>query len=156
MRKYNLCFIVLILLFSGVGKITSSDNPNGIKLLPPPEGIYHAAFPDFGWQEDNVTSKRIADFEKLAGKQIVWAYFSNNWGDNIIFPKTSVKIIDSCGAIPFIRMMSWDVYNPKDPTYSMQDIIDGRYDEDLIRWAQDARSTNISLMVEFGPEVNGE
>ena len=159
MRKYYLCLIVLILLFSGcVDKITSPDSSNSINLLPPPEGVYHGAFPDFGGTEDNVASNGIADFEKLVGKPIVWAYFSNNWIEGIKFPESSVRIIHQQGVIPFIRMMprsNFDEGGP-DPVYTLQRIIDGDFDKDLIQWAGDAKRTDIPLIIEFGTEVNGD
>lgn len=167
MRRYHLCLIILLLLLLS-GCITETTSPDdskpekqcNVKLLPPPEGVYHCAFPDFGGTEDNVTLKRIIDFENLVGKPIVWAYFSNNWSDSIVFPKTSVQIINDHGAIPFIRMMPWSVYeydkSIRDPVYNMQDIIDGKYDEALIKWAQNAKEANVPLIVEFGTEVNDD
>jgi len=66
MPKYHLCFIIFVLLFSGcIDKTTSPDNSDGRELLPPPEGVYHCAFPDFGAAEGNVTSERIVEFENL-------------------------------------------------------------------------------------------
>jgi hypothetical protein len=58
-----------------------SEKDEELTLLPP-EGdkIYFGAFPDFGGPEDNVTAERIEKFNKLVGKPIKWAYFSNNWG----------------------------------------------------------------------------
>ncbi len=159
MRKYYLYLIVLILLFSGcVDKISLPDNSKGIKLVPPPEGVYHGAFPDFGGPEDNVTSNRIIDFENLVSKPIVWAYFSNNWIEGIRFPETSVHIIHQQGIIPFIRMMPRSNFNEggPDPVYTMQCIIDGDFDTDLIQWAEDAKKTDIPLIIEFGTEVNGD
>lgn len=51
-------------------------NFNSNKLIEPTVGIYHSAYPDFGGTEDIVTAERIRDFETLANKKIVWAYFS--------------------------------------------------------------------------------
>ena len=127
------------------------------KLVEPNTGIYHSAFPDFGGTEDIVTSERINNFETLVNKKIVWAYFSNNWYDNIKFPTTAVNTIHSTGTIPFIRMMprsNFDEGGP-DPKYTMQKIIDGDFDTQLTQWAIDAANTNIPLLVEFGTEVNG-
>lgn len=128
-----------------------------LKVQPPPTGIYHCAFPNFGGSEDRVTTKRMTDFRKLARKSFGWAYFSNNWFDGILFPSDSVSTIDNSGRIPFIRMMprsNWHEYQP-DPVYTMQNIIDGDFDAALTQWALDAKATNIPLMVEFGTEVNG-
>ena len=135
----------------------TTANINANKLIAPVEGIYHAAFPDFGGTEDVVTAERIKDFETLVSKDIVWAYFSNNWYNNIRFPAEEVNTIYSAGKIPFIRMMprtTFDEGGP-DPNYTMQKIIDGDFDADLTQWALDAANTNIPLLVEFGTEVNG-
>jgi len=129
-----------------------------LKVLPPPSGIYHAAFPDFGGSEDQVTSARLAAFTTLAGKPLAWAYFSQNWMDGIKFPAASVQTIRASGSVPFIRMMprsTWNEGGP-DPVYTLQNILDGRFDADLAQWARDARDTQAPLMVEFGTEVNGD
>ncbi len=129
------------------------------KLYPSSNGsIYHAAYPDFGGTEDNVTVIRIRTFETLAEKKIVWAYFSNNWYDHIKFPLSEVKTIHKSGKIPFIRLMPRSDFKEggPDPLYSMQKIIDGRFDKALIEWAMDAKKISIPLLVEFGTEVNGD
>ena len=129
---------------------------SGNKLLPA-SGIYHSAFPDFGGTEDIVSSGQINNFESLVGKQIVWAYFSNNWYDEIKFPSSEINIIHSAGRVPFIRIMprtNFDDGGP-DPNYTMQKIIDGYFDTQLIQWAVDAANCNFPLLVEFGTEVNG-
>ncbi|NOX85735.1 MAG: beta-mannanase [Chlorobi bacterium] len=127
------------------------------KLAAPVTGIYHAAFPDFGGTEDIVTAQRIDDFVDLVDKDIAWAYFSNNWSDSIRFPSEAVSVIHATGKIPFIRMMARSDFEEggPDPRYSMQRIIDGDFDGELIRWAMEAAQTGIPLLTEFGTEVNG-
>ncbi|HFA49731.1 MAG TPA: hypothetical protein ENJ95_12045 [Bacteroidetes bacterium] len=127
------------------------------KLAEPATDIYHSAFPDFGGTEDMVTSQKIKDFELLAGKDIAWAYFSNNWYDVIQFPTDAVNTIHDAGTVPFIRLMprtNFDEGGP-DPNYSMQKIIDGNYDEALTQWAINAANIGFPILVEFGTEVNG-
>ncbi len=129
------------------------------KLYPSSNGtIYHAAYPDFGGTEDNVTSVSIKTFETLAQKQLVWAYFSNNWFDQIKFPLSQVNTIHKNGKIPFIRLMPRSDFRKggPDPLYTMQKIIDGKFDKALSEWAMDAKKTEIPLLVEFGTEVNGD
>ena len=136
--------------------ITSAIFQNG-KLIAPTEGIYHSAFPDFGGTEDTVTAGRINEFIELAEKDLVWAYFSNNWTNGISFPTDAVETISSTGKIPFIRLMprtSFEEY-VADTLYSMQKIIDGDFDDELTQWAKDAANTGIPLLAEFGTEVNG-
>ncbi len=135
----------------------TNANITSNKLIAPEYGIYHSAYPDFGGTEDVVSEKRIKDFETLVNKDIVWAYFSNNWYDNIKFPTINVNTIKESGKIPFIRMMprtNFDEGGP-DPNYTMQKIINGDFDSSLTQWAIDASNTNIPLLVEFGTEVNG-
>ncbi len=129
-----------------------------VKIAPPLKGVYQSAITDFGGTEDEVTAKKIIDFEKLIGKKIVWAYFSNNWGKGIKFPDKSVKVIHSLGIVPFIRMMPRTTFTDgvQDPQFTLQKIIDGKFDNNLTKWALAAKKTNIPLMVEFGTEVNGK
>lgn len=63
-----------------------ASNIYGQKLLPPVNGVYHSAFPDMGPTEDVVSIKNVQEFEILTGKDIMWAYFSDNWFDGINFP----------------------------------------------------------------------
>ncbi len=140
---------------SGDGTAAGADPQ---KVLAPPSGIYHAAFPDFGGSEDRVSAARITAFNAIAGKRMAWAYFSQNWMDGIKFPRTSVQTIQASGSIPFIRMMprsTWNEGGP-DPVFTLQNILGGRFDADLAQWARDARDTRQPLMVEFGTEVNGD
>ncbi|MDN5845022.1 MAG: glycoside hydrolase family 26 protein [Candidatus Nitrosocosmicus sp.] len=129
-----------------------------VKIAPPTSGVYHGSNPDFGGTEDEVTAERMIDYEELVGKEITWAYFSNNWIEDIEFPEESVRTIDSLDIVPFIRMMPRTTFDQgeADPVYTLQGIIDGDFDDSLIEWAQDAKNTNIPLMVEFGTEVNGD
>jgi len=129
-----------------------------VKIAPPTSGVYHGANPDFDGSEDEVTAERMIDYEELVGKEITWAYFSNNWIEDIEFPEESVRLIDSLDIVPFIRMMPRSTMDQgeADPVYTLQGIIDGDFDDSLIEWAQDAKNTNIPLMVEFGTEVNGD
>lgn len=138
-----------------------SDNQSsslGVKVGPPPYGVYNSALTDFGGAEDNVTVEKIKAYEQLIGKKIAWAYFSNNWGDGIKFPEDAVKTIYSQGVVPFIRMMPRTTFTDglEDPVYTLQRFIDGEFDDDLRKWAQDAKRVGIPLMVEFGTEVNGD
>lgn len=128
------------------------------KLLSPNEGIYHGSFPDMGPTEEVVTIERIKEFEDLVGKQTAWVYFSDNWFDGIKYPWNETEAIRDAGSVPFIRMMprsDWDGYK-QDPNYSMQNIIDGKYDLELHQYARDAKGYGSPLLIEFGTEVNGD
>jgi beta-mannanase len=129
-----------------------------VKLRPPLRGIYNGAF-TFGAEEDHVTKRTIINFEKMIGKKLAWAYFSNNWGSNgIAFPEASVRTIHDLGIVPFIRIMPRSNFDRGtiDPEFTLQSIIDGKFDNDIRRWADNAKRVGIPLMLEFGTEVNGD
>lgn len=140
-------------------EIKESEKEIVMKLLPQKDNqIYFGAFPDFGGSEDNVTVQRIEEFNELAGRQIAWAYFSNNWGtDGIVFPREKVEIIASTGAIPFIRMMPRKFFDTKyDKTFSLQKIIDGDFDDYLHQYAKDVKEYSEPLLIDFAVEMNGD
>jgi hypothetical protein len=134
-----------------------ADTPP-LKLVPPADGrVYHAAYPDFRDTEDHVTVSRLRGFEHLAGREIAWAYFSNNWGRQIRFPGRAVRRIQSTGSVPFVRLMARTGWRPggPDPRYRLQRIIDGDFDRELIAWGRAAARWTKPLLIEFGTEVNG-
>jgi hypothetical protein len=142
------------------GQGTAMAGPaSGQVLIPPPDGgIYHAAFPEFGGAEDNVSAGRIAGFEALVRKPITWAYFSNNWFGGIHFPQAAVDQVRAAGRIPFIRLMAWSRFRDHgaDTTYTLDRIIAGDFDAELTAWGQAAGAEPFPLLVEFGTEVNGQ
>lgn len=156
--------IWLLLVFFSCKKEKTQEEPDveaGVyyKLLKPEnQQIYHAAFPDFGATEDLVNSQAIRSFENLAGKEIAWAYFSNNWTNGIHFPAEQVNSIIQEGKIPFIRMMPRSDFSgyQTDPVYTMDHFLSGRFDNELKQWALAAKQTASPLLVEFGTEVNGQ
>ena len=128
--------------------------------IPNDNKIYLAAFPDLGGTEDIVTDERIDDFENLVEKPMAWVYFSNNWideNDGIHFPTKDVNTIRNQGRQPFIRMMARQNFDEfaRCPKYTMDNFLNGYYDDDLIQWAKDAKAYANPLLVEFGTEVNG-
>lgn len=126
------------------------------RLEPSSRGIYLSAFPDFGGSEDQVTAERLKTFTDLAQHDVAWAYFSNNWYKEIKFPKTQVELLHASGHVPFIRMMMRsDTDVLPDPKYNLQMILDGKFDAELRQWAKDAMALQYPILVEFGPEPNG-
>jgi beta-mannanase len=161
--NFMMTMLYLSMNFQNASSYFASSNLSSsvfdAKLIPPLRGIYHGAFTDFGGGEDKVTAQKIIDFENIIGKKIVWAYFSNNWGsEGIAFPEGKVRTIHSLGIVPFIRMMPRTTFDQgkTDPLFTLQRIIDGKFDNDLRRWADDAKRVGVPIMVEFGTEVNGD
>jgi hypothetical protein len=130
----------------------------GTKLVPAPDGsIYHAAYPEFRGSEDHVRTGYVTRFERLAHKNIAWAYFSNNWGKEMRFPGAAVQRIHAAGTVPFIRLMARSGFTENRPEkrWTLQRIINGEFDTQLAAWGAAAAAQPFPLLVEFGTEVNG-
>jgi len=135
------------------------ENLNSQKLLPPSDDkIYFSTFPDFGGPEDQVSTEKIQDFEKLAQHKITWATFSNNWYNGLKYPKAEIHEIYQNGTIPFVRLMprSNDTQYQEEEHFSLENIIRGEFDEELIQWALEAKEDNIPLLIDFAVEPNGD
>ena len=128
------------------------------KLIPRIDGIYHSAFPDFGGQENFVSDESIVAYEDLVGKDLAWAYFSNNWIGGVFFPLDDFEIIHNTGKTPFVRLMARSDFSEDeaDETYTLQKIIDGDFDEQLNNWFVQAANLEYPILAEFGTEMNGE
>jgi hypothetical protein len=127
-----------------------------IKLLPPENGIYHSAFSSMYSSNGKVSAKEVAYFVNLAGKNIVWLNFSNDWFDGIKFPEESVKNIFLHGVLPSIRLMPWSRYDNDDRTYSLRKIVKGKFDEELRQWARDLKASGVPVLIDFAAEPNGD
>ncbi len=155
-KKFIFAVSVLFIINSCGGGVDSKE----VKLAPPlKDKIYFGAFPDFGGSEDTVTAKRVKDFEAIAQKKIVWAVFSDNWfkKGGISYPKDKIHAIYSTGALPYARFMprSSEEQFKAEKRFSLQNIIEGKFDKELREWARDAKADNIPLLADFAVEPNG-
>ena len=139
------------------------------KLLSPAQGVYFGANPDFvssptRLEGNTVTRAAFEDFARLAGRRPVIASFVQHWFEGLDFPRMKVMTVWRAGAIPYVRMHphSGSPFGEGNPPeqypgeYSLQNIIDGRFDAELRAWADAARDTNIPLIIEFGDEENAD
>lgn len=145
MKYFLILFILHNFLFSY----------SNTKLLPPENGIYHTAFSTMYSSSNNVSINEVPYFVNLTGKNIVWLNFSNDWFDGIKFPLQSVKNIYAYGVLPSIRIMPWSSYDKHDQKYKLLDIINKKFDKQLIRWAEDLKQSNIPILIDFAAEPNG-
>jgi hypothetical protein len=132
-----------------------------LPALAVPNGIYHGAFANFSAgarNEDYVTAQRVRRFAQLAGKRLAWGYFSQQFFRGLAFPRAAATTIWRQGAVPVIRLMPWSqqLENSPEPTFTLARIAAGDFDAPLQAWGRDAAASRIPLVVEFGPEVNGD
>lgn len=150
--------IRLLILFVVILSFTNSATAQrGQKLVPPSNGMYAGVFPDMGNTEDSLTTGRIQEYLDITGTKPVWICFSNSWFYGIKFPMDKAKSVDGFNSIPYIRIMprsDWGTGRP-DPLYGLDRIADGDFDEDLRKWARDAKKFGKPILVEFAPEMNG-
>ncbi|MFZ4776685.1 MAG: hypothetical protein ACOYM3_15045, partial [Terrimicrobiaceae bacterium] len=122
--------------------------------------FYHGCYPGgVTGEEDDITVRDVKNYEKVVGRHAAWVYFSNNWYAGRRFPAETAKWIRDHGAIPYIRLMlrSRDHETGKpERQFTLQSIIDGKFDGDLKAWGRDATAFGTPLIVEYGTEVNGE
>jgi len=142
--------------------IPSSPTPSSpISNIPlPPKGyLYQGVYPGgVTGEEDDLTLKDLRSYEQTIGKTAAWVYFSNNWYRSRKFPLETATWIREAGSIPFIRLMlrSSPNENQAEPTFTLQNIIDGQFDTDLRNWCASARAFATPLLAEYGTEINGE
>ena len=158
---FSIIALAVIIIITALILTVPSDSYSRYetKITAPVKGVYQGAFVNFGGVEDEVRVQSINDFESLIGKKMVWAMFSNNWGaEGIKFPEKNVKTIRNLGIIPFIRMMPGPDFREGeiDSKYTLQHIIDGNFDDKLRKWASDAKKIKSPMIVDFGPEMNGD
>lgn len=128
-------------------------------LPTPKQGFfYHGVYPGGKTgEEDDITLEDLKSYESVAGKRAAWVYFSNNWYKDRAFPVETASWIRNIGSIPYIRLMlrssmSLDI---EETVFTLQNIIDGRFDRDLRNWCSEARRFRTPVIVEYGTEVNG-
>lgn len=146
--------------------------PLGQNVPVPPAGqLYHAVYPGeaiadssplpedgIPYEEDGLTLEDLRSYEEHVGKTAAWTYFSHNWFRDRRFPLETASWIRDTGSIPYIRLMlrSSSEQNIAETTFTLEQIINGQFDDDLRTWAKDARDFGSPLIVEYGTEVNGE
>ena len=141
--------------------ITAAPPTFGQSIPPPRDGhFYHGTYPGgITGEEDDITVRDVENYEKVVGQKAAWVYFSNNWYVDRKFPAETATWIRAHGAIPYIRLMlrskNHKIGKPE-KFFTLQSLIDGKYDEDLKAWGQAAASFASPLIVEYGTEVNGE
>lgn len=72
-----------------------------------------------------------------------------------VFPAQACSVANEANAYPFIRLEPWSWRGKDDNSFSLEDIIKGRFDEGLAQFAQGAKMWGRPLFLSFGHEMNG-
>ena len=135
--------------------------PPVVTLEMPEDGtLYHGVYPGgrTGW-EDDITDADIGAYVEAVGHEVAWVYFSHNWFHGEAFPTSTVEMIQQRGSTPWIRLMmrsELDEVDGPDPTYPMERIRRGDFDDALRAWGAAAAAVEGPILAEWGTEMNGE
>ena len=133
-------------------------------IAPPPAGkLYHGFYYDAAIAgaddvtEHDVTKEDVQRYEDTLGKKTAWIYFSDNWFESRAFPKEMCNWIREVGKVPYIRLMlrSDLDQNHSEKFFCLPNILAGKFDADLKRWAGAAKAFGAPIMIEWGTEPNG-
>jgi beta-mannanase len=132
--------------------------PAGATALLPNQGIYTGAYIEFGDTEDHVSLENIERFEELTGKHQAIIASSSYWGENS-FPSSNLELIARHNSVPLVFWSPWN--RPYEEKRGLDDarldnILAGRWDDYIDRWADAAKAYDRSLLVSWGLEMNGD
>lgn len=133
-----------------------------LQTLRAPEAgfFYHGVFPAAAMPgpDSDVSPDALDAYQQAAGRTVAYVYFDDEWLPSRAFPIQTASWIRGRGAVPFIRLMLRSKKGQLviDPTFTLDRIVQGEFDNDLAAWADAARSFATPLIVEYGTEVNGD
>ena len=150
----------LIYVFSSCKKPTSPqiDANAPVEIVVPEHGAYTGAFMDFGDEEDDVTLEMIEDFEQMVGKHQAVIASSSYWGEQT-FPTANLNVVWRHGSLPLLFWSPWDkpyTQNRGPDKFNLNDIVAGKWDGYIDKWADAAREFGHPMIVAFGVEMNGD
>ncbi|HZR79405.1 MAG TPA: hypothetical protein VFA58_09350 [Chthoniobacterales bacterium] len=166
--RIRICFgfrissFVLLLFVFGCNKTsqkaTQIDANSPVEVVVPEHGAYTGAFIDFGEEEDDVALEIIEDFEQMVGKHQAIIASSSYWGEQS-FPTANLNVTWRHGSLPLVFWSPWDrpyVQNRGPDKFNLTDIIAGKWDAYIDKWADGAREFGHPMIVSFANEMNGD
>ncbi|MEY2501611.1 MAG: hypothetical protein QOI07_1945, partial [Verrucomicrobiota bacterium] len=138
---------------SGAGPISA---PLAGKLY---QGVYFdEPAPAHDPTEHDVTTADVTRFDETLGTKTAWVFFSNNWFESRKFPRETCDWIRGLWKIPYVRLMlrSDAEQDRPEKTFTLANIVAGKFDDDLKAWAREARQFGAPVLVEWGTEPNGK
>jgi hypothetical protein len=138
------------------------------KKDPAPRTLYWGA-----WIGDQLTGTQppwdmsaVTAFEQLAGKPLSLIQFAQPFADCsgspcrlLGFPAPEADKIRAYGAIPILSWASQSIPAPLDlnqPDFQLSDVLAGRYDAFIRRFAEEARDWGHPFFLRFNWEMNGD
>jgi len=145
-------------VFTPAPHATTKPSPskgNGTQPIGPPASpaVYygvHVSFTDMSL---------VSSFEADAHKSVAIVMWYQHWGETDgyqYFQPGWMNAVRAHGSIPLV---TWDPWNPtlgaNQPTYALQNIIDGNFDAYIAQWAQASKAWGHPFFLRFAHEMNG-
>lgn len=130
---------------------TSASETRYATLRVPAQGCYLGAY--IG---DFPGLAQVEEFENMVGKKLTILHVYNASDP---FPIDQLQAYVGSGRVPMVswKPVIWDhVKQQEVPTIGLQDIIDGKYDDYLRKFAGDAKALEYPFLLRFGWEMNGD
>jgi hypothetical protein len=161
-----MCYVrTMVLLRCAIVAALLTSTACGAQLIePPPSGkLYQGLYfdePKAGADptEHDVSAADLARFEETLATKTAWVFFSNIWFESRKFPRETCEWIRALGKIPYVRLMlrSDAEQDRAEKTFTLANIIAGKFDDDLKAWARHAKQFGSPLLMEWGTEPNGK
>src|SRR5437763_4591236 len=149
----------LALVLDGCSKPSDTKvDPNGpVEVVVPDHGAYTGAVMDFGDAYDDVTLAANEDFDEMVGKHHAIIVSSSYWGEQN-FPTDNLNVIWRHGSLPLVFWSPWDKPYEEDrgpDKFGLTEILAGKWDAYIDKWADAARDFAHPMIVVFGVEIIG-
>ncbi len=122
-------------------------------LLVPP---VHSSAINGAFIGNNPTRKTIAEYENNTGVKLQSVLFFHAAKKGFIFPLQQCQLLDSEGIVPFIKFEPWSWGGKYDSSFSLEKIIRGDLDGDLMAFARGAADYGKPFYFSFAHEMNAD
>lgn len=120
------------------------------KINPPKKGLYQGAF-----LGDNISTYKVSAFEQMSGTDLDISLKFMAFKTGLYFPTREANAAAKNGGTIFVKLEPWSWKGKNDRSYRLQNIVKGRYDYLLKRFAKGAKKFGKPIFVSFAHEMNG-
>ena len=148
--------VLFTLLLSAAGYPEHSVTAHPIQKLALLPSVYYGVHVP-GWLQD---MSAVTTFEQDAHKSVSIVMWYQGWGlqdGSQNFETSWMNNVRNHGSIPMVTWEPW-LYTKgvNQPTYSLQNIVNGKFDAYITKWAQDSKSWGHPYFLRFAHEMNGD
>ena len=140
-------------VFTPAPHITEKPSPTPATVPFAPPTIY------YGVHVALVDMSLVSSFEANAHKPVAIIMWYQHWGvtDGYqYFQPAWMNAVRAHGSIPLVTWDPWDpTLGANQPTYSLQNIINGNFDSYIVKWAQASKAWGHPYFLRFAHEMNG-